>query len=218
MRNPISVHWEPFDMDVVAQPQIDIAKRAFADYTTTAAPRKSTKSKHGLMGPVGKVLSEIKSGRRDPGYLKGYVVRVHETQSQSSQSRRRGGGPSAAAMEQLEHGIDTMVNLLSTTPVTFHDEILDRLDYGLYYELRKRQAASKEARTQMWRAHIKAKYVTVEGLAAAWDEASISFDDLYLPPKSEASRSRKATNRQKDVADFWESQGISLAVDEEEDE
>ena len=45
----------------------------------------------------------------------------------------------------------------------------------------------------MWRAQIKAKYGTVEELAAAWDEASISFDDLYLPPKTEASRSRKAT-------------------------
>jgi hypothetical protein len=211
MRNPISVPWKPFEMEADAQPQIDTAKRAFADYTETA-PRKSTKSKHGLMGPVGKVLSEIKRGRRDPGYLKGYVVRVHEMQS------RRGGGPSAAAMEQLERGIDTTVNLLSATPVTFHDKILDRLDYGLYYELRKRQAASKEARTQMWRAQIKAKYGTVEELAAAWDEASISFDDLYLPPKTEASRSRKATNRQKDVADFWESQGKSLAVDEEEDE
>ena len=210
MRNPISVHWEPFQMETEAQPQIEIAKRAFADYTETA-PRKSTKSKHGLMGPAGKVLSEIKSGRRDPGYLKGYVVRVHEAQS------TKGRGPSAAAMEELERGIDTMVNLLAATPVTFHDEILDRLDYGLYYELRKRQAASKEARTQVWRAFVKARYETAEELAAAWDETSISFDDLYLPPKSEASRSRKATNRQKDVADFWESQGASVAIEEEEE-
>lgn len=211
MRNPISVHWKPFEMDAVAQPQIETAKRAFADYTETVA-RKSTKSRYSLMGPVGRVLSEIKSGRRDPGYLKGYGVRVHETQS------RRHGAPSAAAMRQLERGIETTVNLLSASPVIFHAEIIDRLEYGLYYELRKRQADSKEVRTQMWQAHVKAKYGTVEELAAAWDEASISFDDLYLPPKSEGSRSWKATNRQKDVADFWESQGISLAVDEEEDE
>jgi hypothetical protein len=210
MRKPISVHWVPFDIEA-AQPQINAAKNAFADYTHTAAPRKSTKSKHGLMGPVGKVLSEIKGGRRDPGYLKGYVVRIHEMQSKK-------GGPNAAAIEQLERAIDTTVNLLSATPVPFHDEILDRLDYGLYYELRKREAASKEARMQMWRAHIKAKYGTPEALAAAWDESSISFDDLYLPKKAEASRGKRATTRQKDIADFWESQGVSLTADEEEDE
>lgn len=210
MRNPISVPWVPFDMKD-AQPQIDAAKNAFADYTQTAAPRKSTKSKHGLMGPVGKVLSEIKSGRRDPGYLKGYVVRIHEMQSKK-------GGPTTVASEQLERGIDTTVKLLSETPITFHDEILDRLDYGLYFELRKRESASKEARTQMWRAHLRAKYGTAEQLAAAWDEPSISFDELYLPKKAEASSRKRATTRQKDIADFWESQGVSLAVDEEEDE
>jgi hypothetical protein len=211
MRNPISVRWVLSEMKD-AQPQIDAAINAFADYTEAyiaTAPRKSTKSKHGLMGPVGKVLSEIKSGRRDPGYLKGYVVRIHEMQKKR--------GPSAAAMEQLERGIDTTVNLLSA-PVTFHDEILDRVDYGLYYELRKREAASKETRTQAWRAHIKAKYETEEQIAAAWDEPSISFDELYLPKKAEAFRGKRATTRQKDIADFWESQGVSLAVDEEEDE
>lgn len=210
MRNPISVHSTPFDLKDV-QPQIDVAKRAFADYTETV-PRKSTKSKHGLMGPVGKVLSEIKSGRLDPGYLKGYVVRIHEAQS------RRGGGPSASAMDQLERGIDNTVNLLSATPVLYHDEILDRLDYGLYYELRKRQAASKEARTQLWRAHVRAKYETADQLAAAWDESSISFDDLYLPKKADGSRGKRATARQRDIADFWETQGIALDIDEEEDE
>jgi hypothetical protein len=118
----------------------------------------------------------------------------------------------------LERGIDSTVALLSSIPVTFHDEVLDRLDYGLYYELRKRQSAGKEARTQLWREYIRGKYGTPEQLASAWDESSITFEDLYLPKKTEGSRGKKATTRQRDVADFWESQGVSLSNDEEEDE
>src|SRR4051812_33951358 len=146
MRIPITVHSDPFDIET-AQPTIDAARHAFADYLEQV-PRKSTKSKHGLMGPVGKILSEIKSGRRDPASLKGYAIRVHETS---------GRGPSAASMGNLENGIDTVVKLLDDVPLPFHDRVLDRLDYGLYYELRRRQAASKEARRQAWIGYIREK-------------------------------------------------------------
>jgi len=144
MRIPITVQSDPFNIET-AQPAIDTARHAFADYLEQV-PRKSTKSKHGLMGPVGKILSEIKSGRRDPESLKGYAIRVQETS---------GRGPSAPSMENLENGIDTVVKLLNNVPLPFHDRVLDRLDYGLYYELRKRQAASKEARRQAWIGYIR---------------------------------------------------------------
>ena len=206
MRIPITVHSEPFDIESV-QSAIDKARHAFADYLEEV-PRKSTKSKHGLMGPVGKILSEIKSGRRDPASLKGYAVRVHESTGRS---------PSSTGMQNLEEAIDTIVQTLNHAPVPFHDRLLDRLDYGLYYEMRKREAASKEARRQAWIAYVRQKYGAVEGLALAWDEAGISFEELYLPRKSEGSRSKKATPKQKDIADFWESQGVSLDAEEEEE-
>jgi hypothetical protein len=206
MRIPITVHSDPFDIET-AQPAIDTARLAFADYLEQV-PRKSTKSKHGLMGPVGKILSEIKSGRRDPESLKGYAVRVHETS---------GRGPSTASMENLEKGIDTVVKLLNNMPLPFHDRVLDRLDYGLYYELRKRQAASKEARRQAWIGYIREKYGTPEALALAWDEAAISFEELYLPRKDEGARTKKATARQRDISDFWESQGVSTLAEEEQE-
>jgi hypothetical protein len=208
MRNPISVHWKTFNVDEV-QPEIECSKNAFADYLQKA-PRKSTKSKHGLMGPVGKILSELKNGRREPGYLKGYIVRIHRNQSER-------GGPSPAAMEQLERGIDTIAKLLSGAPITVHDEILDRLDYGLYYELLRRQAESRAAVSEKWREFVRARYGTDEHLASAWDEPSVTIDDLYIPKKTEGSRSRKANNRQRDVADFWESQGATLAAEEEDE-
>lgn len=207
-RIPISVRSEPFDVEK-AQPAIDVARHAFADYLDQV-PRKSIKSKYGLMGPVGKILSEIKSGRRDASSLKGYAVRVHEASD-------RGRSPSAIAMQKLENGIDTLTNLLNDAPVTFHDRIIDRLDYGLYYELRKRQAASKEALRQAWIEHIRRKYGTIDALALAWNEAIASFEGLYLPRKNEGSRAKRATTKQADIANFWESQGSSISADEEEE-
>ncbi len=207
MRNPITVHSDPFNIELV-QPEIDRARYAFADYLEEV-PRKSTKSKHGLMGPVGKILSEVKSGRRDPASLKGYAVRVQEV---------LGRGPSAACMENLENGIDAVVRLLTGVPVAFRDKVLDRLDYGLYYELRKRQAASKEARRQSWIGYLRTKYGTTDALAAAWDEAGISFEELWIPSKAEGGRGKKATARQADIADFWESRGVATLAQGEEEE
>ena len=206
MRIPITVHAEPYDLES-AQPAIDAARHALADYLEHA-PRKSTRSKHGLMGPVGKTLSEIKSGRRDPTSLKGYAVRVHEAAGKTLQ---------LAGIDALGRGIDAVVKLLNDAPVAFHDRILDRLDYGLYYDLRDRQLKTKEVRRQLWVSYLRTKYGDDEGLARAWDDAGIDFEGLYLPKVSEGARSKKATAKQRDIAEFWLSQGVSGSTEEEEE-
>jgi hypothetical protein len=40
------------------------------------------------------------------------------------------------------------------------------------------------------------------------------FDEAYLPRKTEGSR--KANLRQRDIAEFWESQGAVGIIDEED--
>lgn len=205
MRVPITVQIRPFDIEK-AQPQIDAARGAFARYLDDVL-RKSTRSKHGLMGPVGKILSEVKSGRRDPASLKGYAVRVHEATGRS---------PSPAGLEALEQGIDHLVNLLADAPVTAHDPILDRLDYGLYYDLRKKALEAKEARRQAWIGFLRDKYGSESRLSEAWAEDVRSFDELYLPRKAEGSKGRRATTKQHDIAGFWESQGAVVREEEGE--
>lgn len=207
MRVPIAVQTTPFDIETV-QSQLDVIRGAFARYLDEV-PRKSTRSKHGLMGPVGKILGEVKSGRRDPASLKGYAIRVHELTGRS---------PSPAGLEALEQAIDHLVKLLATTPVTAHDRLLDRLDYGLYYDLRKKALESKEARRQAWIGFLCGKYGNEGKLSEAWGEDVQSFDDLYLPRKAEGSKGKKATARQQDIAAFWESQGVTTEVAEEEEE
>jgi hypothetical protein len=205
MRVPIAVQIKPFEIEKV-QSQIDAARGAFTRYLDEV-PRKSTRSKHGLMGPVGKILSEVKSGRSDPASLKGYAVRVHEATGRS---------PSRTGLEALEDGIDCLVKLLVGAPVTAHDRILDRLDYGLYYDLRKRALESKEARRRAWIGFLRDKYGTPGQLSEAW-EAPSTFDDAYLPRKTEGSKSKKASARRRDISAFWESQGaVAVDIDEEE--
>lgn len=206
MRVPIAVQVKPFDMEK-AQPQIDATREAFAHYLDDV-PRKSVRSKHGLMGPVGKILSEVKSGRRDPASLKGYAVRVHEATGRS---------PSPVGLEALAQGIDHLVKLLAEAPVTAHDRLLDRLDYGLYYDLRKKALESKEARRQVWIGFVRDKYGSEARLSEAWGEEISAFDDLYLPRKVEGSKTKKATAKQRDIAAFWESQGAPAVTEEEEE-
>jgi hypothetical protein len=206
MRVPIIVHVAPHDIEQ-DQPQIDAARQAFVRYLAELG-RRPTRSKYGLMGPVGKILSEVKSGRRDAPSLKGYALRVQE----ATQKRR----PSPAALEALAEGIDLLVKLLADAPITTHDRILDRLDYGLYYELRKQELESREARRQAWVEFLRKKYGNARGLAEAWGNPVEDFDEVYLPSKTEGSRLKKADVRQRDIAEFWESQGVAGIEEEEE--
>ncbi len=204
MRIPIAIQTEPFHIDKV-QPKIDAARQAFLRYLNEV-PRKSSRSKHGLMGPIGKILGEVKSGRSDPTSLKGYAVRVHEA---------TGLSPSPGALKALETGIDQLVQLLTMVPVTARDRLLDRLDYGLYYDLRKQAIESKEARRQAWIGFLRGKYGNETKLSEGWGENIVSFDELYLPRKAEGSKSKKASRKQIDIAEFWESQGVALTEEEE---
>ncbi len=165
MRFPIAIQAEHFDI-ADSQPLIDTAREAFVRYLSEV-PRKLTRSKHGLMGPVGKILGEARSSRLDAASLKGYAIRVQEATRSS---------PTPAALAAMEQGVDQVVELLQKTPVTAREQVFDRLDYGLYYELRKRELLSREARRQAWISFLRVKYGTETTLSDAWEEEVPSFN------------------------------------------
>jgi len=206
MRVPIAVQVEPYD-PAKDQPRIDAARQAFVAYLEEVL-RKSTRSKHGLMGPVGKILSEVKSGRRDPGSLKGYALRVHEATRRTL---------SASGLEALEKGIDLLVGVLNDAPITAHDQLLDRLNYGLFYDLRKKQVQGREAWRQAWIKFLRDKYKTERGLSDAWGEEVTSFEALYPPRKEDGSLGETATTKQRDVAMFCASQRAPEIPEDEEE-
>jgi len=207
MRVPIAIQIEPFDIETI-QPQIDATRDMFLRYLENV-PRQSTRSKHGLMGPVGKILREVRSGRRDPASLKGYALRVHEGLHVN---------PSLTAINTLGNGIDQLVSMLGHVPLADQDRVLDRIDYGLYYDLRRKAIESKEARRRMWIGFVRDRYRTEADLSASWNESISNFDELYLPRKNEGSKGKKASAKQQDIAEFWEAQGAAIIIALEEEE
>jgi hypothetical protein len=118
----------------------------------------------------------------------------------------------------LEGGIDCLIKLLAdpNVPITAHDRILDRLDYGLFYDLRKRAIESYEAARQGWIGFLLAKYGSETRVSEAWGD-QVKLDDQGVPRKAQGSRSKKASARQQDIAAFWESRGGLVVAGEEEE-
>jgi hypothetical protein len=211
VRVPIAVQIQPFDVEK-AQPQLDTIREAFARYLNEVR-QKSTRSKHGLMGPVGKILNEVKSGRRDPASLKGYAVRVHEA---------TGGYPSPVSLAALEQGIDSLVSLLNTAPVTLHDRLLDRLDYGLYFDLRKKFLRWIEERDQDFRSWLQQRYPSLEALNQNWTKQSESWGHIRYGGASSQTYKKASPKQREDMdhfARFMKEAGkVELADMDAEDE
>jgi hypothetical protein len=212
MRRPIVVQVEPFDDQKLRSDVVQI-RADFARYLS-GVPRKSKESKHGLMGPVGKLLSKIKTGMKDPDQLKGYILNVDRAVRTSLRIAKK---LSPEGMGALERGINSTCELLKKAPPTVHDVLIDQLDYGLYFDLRKAETVAKEVRRQAWIGFVRDKYGSETRLSEAWGEEISAFDDLYLLRKAEGSKTKKATARQRDIAAFWESQGAAAVTEEEEE-
>jgi hypothetical protein len=211
VRVPIAVQVDPFDIDK-AQPQLDATREAFARYLKEVR-QKSSRSKHGLMGPVGKILSEVKSGRRDPASLKGYAVRVHEA---------TGGYPSPASLEALENGIDSLVKLLDAAPVTVHDRLLDRLDYGLYFDLRKRFLSWIEDRDRDFRSWLQKRYTSLDLLNQQWGKQIDDWSHVRYGGSSSQTYKKASLKQRGDIDEFQrfmkEAGKTEIADIDEEDE
>jgi hypothetical protein len=208
MRIPIVVHVKPFDVQTI-QAEIAHIRADFGRYLSEV-PRKK-ESKHGMMGPIGKLLGKVKGGRRDPDELKGYILNVDRAVRSSSKKARK---LSAEGIEALERSIDKTCLLLQGVPPTDQDKVIDRIDYGLYFDLRKTETIQKEARRQAYITFLRNKYGNEVNLSDAWGEEVGNFDELYLPRKAEGSKGKKATIKQQDIAAFWESQG-AIPTEEE---
>jgi len=211
VRKSISIQVPRFDVDTV-QPQIDEICDAFDRYLSLY-PGRGGASKHALMGPVGKILSEIQHGRLDPASLKGYALRVHEAAQRFADLN---------AVVALESGIDLLVALVTRRdiPRTAHDAILDRIDYGVYYARRKQQIEQREQLNQAFRDYLRQQYGSVEALTTAWSEPITSWDRVYAFGLQSATYRRAGEVKKRDMDGFRESwrQAANAPVAELDDE
>ncbi|MBV9300663.1 MAG: hypothetical protein JOY62_05580 [Acidobacteriaceae bacterium] len=202
MRKPITVEVTSFDLNN-AEPQIDAAVKAFAEYAEQVPAAKSTRSKYGLLGPSGKAITELKAGRYHRDSLIGYTLRTHE----SARTRRWVPEPQPEAISALERAVDQILEVLKSAPKPYHSEILDRLHYGLYYRLRRKQIERKEALRQKWVQFLEKRYKTKEAIGEAWKREMPELDAAILPKKQATATRRQGRSaiEQKDIEEFYAS-------------
>ena len=99
-------------------------------------------SKHTIMGPVGKLISVLESGRfMDKDALLGYIINIHTNLS---------GPISKEAVEQLEKAVSELLEIRSQVSTRMWIRLLRELDYAVYKHKMKyiveRAAAKAQAK------------------------------------------------------------------------
>jgi len=196
MREPVFTRVKSFDLEE-AGTEIETIRACFDRYLDTY-PVKSARTEHSLMGPVGKVLQEARTGKWDAESLAGYALNIHLSNPKAK------GYISQEAREALLEGISRLLKLLKTVPVTAQDKILDRIDYGLYFLRRAKGLEWLENVRRDFVKFLQDKYGTPEKLALAWgskpEEYGADFSKVPYPSRKmfiDASGQKK-----EDIAEF----------------
>lgn len=212
LTNPIAVRIPSYDIRE-AQAHVDTAVTAFTQYLELLPRYKTTRSKYGLLGPAGKAISELKAGRYDRDSLLGYTIRAQESAAGQGAS-----GLHPETVEQLELAVDSILAALTAAPQPYHTAILDRLDYGLYYRLRRAELERKESVRRAWTDFLVTEYQTPERISEAWGRPVQDMRQLPLPTKRQLRRgARRSQREQSDIESFYEAQKLP-AVGEDEEE
>lgn len=215
MRVPIFVKVERFDLGSVAR-EIEGIRGRF-DVYLESYPAKNIRSKHGLMGPVGKVLQEVRTGKWDADSLAGFALNVHLSNPKAK------GSISDEARTALRQAIGELLELLERVPATAHDRLLDRIDYGLYFVRRSKGLERLESIRRDFAAFLQTKYGTPEELAAAWGGKPTDYGPNFgrVPFPSRRLFDRATGRRKLDIAEYAEQahlKGYELPEDGELEE
>lgn len=110
--------------------------------------RGGTNSKHSALGAVGKALRHAASGARGDALL-GYARRVHE--------QTTGTTFPAGTVEELDAGLLKLGALLDRedVPARAQAEILTRVDYATYYQLRRRDIERLREYRAKWQSFVR---------------------------------------------------------------
>ena len=210
MRQLIITTGKRFDIETV-RPKIERIADSFNRYLDEYRP-KTTRTMHGVLGPVPMILDGARVRKEDAATLVGRAVRAHEMNENNR------GYLSSAALEALETGTHDLLTLCNEIPITTVSKVTERVRYTIYYARRKKNIEWLE---QMRRAFIKflrERYADETALATAWGEKPLKFDDVRFP--SQRNQAFRDANEVKkgDIISFWESTDTEPIIDEEEDD
>lgn len=214
MRVPIFVRVERFNLDSVG-PEIVTVRDCFDRYLDSY-PVKSARSKHSLMGPIGKVLQEARTGKWDAESLAGYALNIHLSNPKAK------GYISPESREALREGVERLLELLKKVPVTARDKIVDRVDYGLYFLRRAKGLEWLETIRKEFIKFLREKYGGPEKLAEAWGGKPEDYgaDFAKIPYPSKRMFAEATGQKKDDIIEFVkqaELKGYELVEEEEEE-
>ncbi len=161
-------------------------------------PSKNRKSKHGVMGPVARVIDFVKIKGASAEHAVGFALRMHEM------NPRAKGYVSREAVEELEAGTRELLALVDAIPMARLPRTLERIDYALYFQRRKKGIA--------WFEDICKSFAL---FAATRRE---TFPPSFFPPKR-SERVAQLTDAQREVVDaFWKERPDLERAEADEDE
>jgi len=193
----IFVRAERADIDQYAE-KVESVRQAFDRYLDNY-PRKTSRTKTGLMGPVGKILSEAKSGKWDADSLTGYALNIHLMTPNAR------GFISEEGRRALSEGVRELMDLLSKVESpAVQDKLLDRIDYGLYATRRFKGMEYLEDVKRRYARFLEERYESVDDLNKKWNLSRREKIEEYSQARyPSGSRYDKANDEEKAAIDAF---------------
>ena len=181
MIRPLLVVKRSNDIDPLKNPLVEEAVAAFVSYLRTYYTEKSKDSKHGKMGPVGKLLSRMRSGKMGEQVL-GEAVRIHEMTAKPAPNQKN-ASITTEQLNALSTGVMNLTSLLSDPSLSLseHKRVLDAVGAMIYFRLEKANKDFLAAGQEKFRSFLQAKYSTVEQLRIEWDDPKMDWTRVPFP-------------------------------------
>ena len=206
MRQLIVTKGERFDIKTV-RPKIERIANSFDRYLDEYRP-KTTRTMHGVMGPVPMILDGARVRKEDAKTLLGRAVRAHEMNENNRYV-------SPSALEALETGTQDLLALCSEVPITAVSKVTDRIRYSIYYARRKKEVQRYEDTKTQFVYFLRQRYSSDSELATSWAE-DVSLEHVPYPSRKAATGGNDT--KQKDMNDFWQHVKGTQIEDLEEDD
>lgn len=197
---------------------IEKIARLFASYLETYIPAKESQAKHTRMGPVGKILSRMRSGRSGSPLL-GDAIRYHQMSA-----KRRDGSISqitAEGYENLKKAIESLDLLVKSSSTSEKNTVLSLVDSAVYFVLEERRQERIRKKRDEFRKYVLEMYGTIEAVRQAWEAGNLTFEEIPYPSNNIDKRKKNSWSVAKvkeDIEKFLNLKGEKCEENELEDE
>ena len=195
-----------FDIDTI-RPKIESIVNAFDCYLDEYLA-KTTKTMHGIMGPIPKILDGARVRKEDAETLIGKAVRAHEMNEKTR------GYISPNALQALEIAINELLTLCNEVPVTAISKVTERIRYNVYYARRKKSVEYFEQTRNQFVEFLRKRYANDAELANAWNKDGVTLDTIRFPSRKESTKTNSV--KKHDIDEFWTLPRVEQIMDEEE--